>query len=83
MTREQWLSLKVGDIIIDRKCSDGERTVLAVKRMTLKRGRGAGRTRTSIAVNNIKSRGRGLRTYFWDSDDIGGGQRFGLRGASP
>jgi hypothetical protein len=75
MTKSEWLSLQVGDVIVDHKCGDVHRTVLSVKRNSGKPTQ-RGNTRTTITVPNIKSRGR--TTVLFSTDDTGFGTRFSL-----
>lgn len=74
MTAEQWLALKVGDVIVDTQCGGALRTVLSVKRVSGSRGQRHGQTRTVIMVSNLKQSGR--TTHIFSTDDIGGGKRF-------
>lgn len=75
MTHEQWLALKVGDVIIDHKCRDARRTVLTITRVSGKPGQ-RGNTRTCIRVDNIKSPGQ--RTVIFSTDDSPNYSRFSL-----
>lgn len=84
MTQAQWLSLKVGDVIVDKLCGHAERTVLHVSHWPPKRGRL--RTSVVIHVTNLKSRKE--PTILFDICDSGllsrkgGGSRFDLKDAA-
>jgi hypothetical protein len=78
MTADEWLILKVGDVLIDAKCQHARREVLTVSRVSGKPGQ-RGKTRTTITVQNLHSAGR--TTIVVNCEDVGG-ERFALAGSS-
>jgi hypothetical protein len=76
VTREEWLQVRVGNVIIDRKLlGHPRREVLAVNRHKPRhRGR---RTRTILTVWNLKEQGK--RTTLWSIEDTLGKGRQGER----
>ncbi len=68
MTSQEWLELKVGDVIIDHLCGSIRRTVLSLSRVSGRQGQKAGKARTTIAVPNVKTRGR--ETLLVSSADV-------------
>lgn len=74
MTREEWLALEVGDVIIDHKCGGARRVVREIRRVTSTRGQRTGATRTVIRVDNLKSPGE--LTVIFSTDDSPAYTRF-------
>lgn len=71
MTAEEWLSLKVGDVVHDVVCGR-DRVVLEVNRCQVSRGVKFERTRTTIVVESLKT--RGARVIIFDIMDGRGGR---------
>jgi hypothetical protein len=73
MTREEWLSLKVGDVIVERK-SKQRRRVIHVSRITRR-----GITRTGITLLKLVPRAwtPGPFTTYFNTDDRGRWQLLG------
>lgn len=76
MTREEWLALEVGDVIIDHRCRDARRVVRSIRRVTGKRGQRTGATRTVIRVDNLKT--QGAQTVIFSTDDSPAYTRFSM-----
>lgn len=55
MTREEWLEVQVGDVLIDHMSGDSPREVLSVRRVTGRRGQPRGATRTVVTLANLRS----------------------------
>lgn len=66
MTHEEWDKLQIGDVLIDHKCRDARRVVMAISRVSGKPGQ-RGLTRTCIRVDSLKS--RGATTVIFSTDD--------------
>ena len=81
MTKEEWLKLEVGDLVVDTQAHGSPtREVLRVSRVSGCRGQG-GNTRTTISVPSLKSAGK---TVLLDSNmDVGGGARVKYAGRKP
>lgn len=79
MTREEWLEVRVGDEVVDRKLKGApRRKVLEVQRVTPDRG-GSKHPRTTLVVPSLKS--RGAVVILWSTEDTlgdGHGGRFEL-----
>jgi len=80
VTREEWLALQVGDVVIDHKCGGARRVVRSIRRVTSQRGQRTGATRTVIRVDNLKTRGE--LTVIFSTDDSPGYSRFSLERAT-
>jgi hypothetical protein len=68
MTKDEWLTVEVGDVLIEA-ASGGRREALSVSRVSGKRGQG-GKTRTTVTVPSM--RGVGRTTLLINTEDIGG-----------
>lgn len=79
MTQQQWLEVAVGDVVIDMKCGQAERTVLRVSRISGRRGQ-KGKTRTMVEVKSLKS--RDALVLLMSTEDLNGG-RFILHSKAP
>lgn len=55
MTRDEWLSVEVGDVLVDHMSGDAPREVLSVRRVTGRRGQPRGATRTVVTLANLRS----------------------------
>lgn len=73
MTSEEWLALKVGDVLVDTQCRNARRMVLEVRRVTGKKGQPRGFTRTTFVVPGLRG---GNNTVLNNTMDIGGRRFF-------
>lgn len=74
MIRDEWLRVRVGDVLIDHISGDARREVLSVERYSGKRGQ-RGNTRTQVTLARLHGHGRPVLVC--STDDLRG-RRFSL-----